>query len=112
MPNDLLRLFTMRPAPPREPLVGSAGADRLGQIIDLLARRVYDAGNIAEVIHVSVAEAERLLRLTYSFGLTNARHRLTDAGRAELKRWRVAHPVRVLPNRDESYYPKQLRAER
>ena len=112
VPNDLLRLFTMRPDPPREPLIGSAGAARLSQTIDLLARRVYDAGNIAEVLRVSIAEAERLLRLAHSLGLTNARHRLTDAGRAELKRWRAAHPVRVLPNRDEPYYPQQLRAER
>lgn len=112
VPNDLLRLFTMRPDPPREPLVGSAGAERLGQTIDLLGRRVFGAGNIAEVLRVSIAEAERLLRLAYSLGLTNARHRLTDAGRSELKRWRAAHPVRVLPNRDEPYYPQQLRAER
>lgn len=112
VPNDLLRLFTMRPDPPREPLIGSAGAARLSQTIELLARRVYDAGNIAEVLRVSIAEAERLLRLAHSLGWTNARHRLTDAGRAELKRWRAAHPVRVLPNRDEPYYPKQLRAER
>ncbi|WP_157220414.1 phosphoribosyltransferase-like protein [Flavisphingomonas formosensis] len=106
VPNDLLRLFTMRPEPPHEPLVGSAGAARIGQTIDLLGRRVHDAGNIAEVLRVSIAEAERLLRLAQSLGLTNARHRLTDAGRAELKRWRAAHPVRVLPNRDEPYYPK------
>lgn len=112
VPNDLLRLFTMRPDPSREPLVGSAGAARLGQTIDLLGRRVYDAGNIAEVLRVSIAEAQRLLRLAFDLGLTNSRHRLTDAGRAELKRWRAAHPVRVLPNRDEPYYPKQLRAER
>ena len=112
VPNELLRLFAMRPDPPREPLVGSAGAKRLGQTIDLLGRRVHDAGNIAEVLQVSIAEAERLLRLAYNLGLTNARHRLTDAGRAELKRWRAAHPVRVLTNRDEPYYPQQLRAER
>lgn len=112
VPNDLLRLFTMRPDPAREPLVGSAGAERLGQTIDLLGRRVFGAGNIAEVLRVSIAEAERLLRLAEDLGLTNARYRLTDAGRAELKRWRAAHPVRLLPNRNEPYYPQQLRAER
>lgn len=112
VPNDLLRLFTMRPSLPSEPLVGTIGAERLGQTIDLLGRRVHDAGNIAGVLRVSIAEAVRLLRLAYDLGLINAKYRLTDTGRAELKRWRAVHPMRVLPNHDEPYYPQQLRAER
>jgi hypothetical protein len=112
VPGDLLRLFPMRPDLPREPLAGSIGAKRLGRVIELIGRRVYRAGAISETLRVSHAEATRLLRLARDLGLTDARFRLTDAGRAELKRWRAAHAERVLPNDDKPYYPHQLRAER
>lgn len=112
VPGDLLRLFSMRPDLPREPLAGSIGAERLGRVIDLIGRRVHRAGAISETLRVSHAEAARLLRLARDLGLTDARFRLTDAGRVELKRWRAAHAERVLPNDDKPYYPHQLRAER
>ena len=112
VPPDLLGLFTMDPAPGREPLAGTAGAQRLGQIVDLLGRRVRDAGHIAEITDISIPEVRRLLDLTQKLGLTGATLRLTDRGRLELRRWRSSHAPLVLPNRDDPYYPHQLRAER
>lgn len=112
VPSDLLRLFTMRPGPVREPLAGSAGARRIGQIIDLLGHRVRNVGDIAEVTAISIDEVSRLLVLVQELGLAGANLRLTDAGRIELKRWRTAHAIRELPDRSDPYYPHQLRAER
>ncbi|MBT2189437.1 phosphoribosyltransferase-like protein [Sphingobium nicotianae] len=112
VPDDLLPLFTMRPAPAATPLAGSAGAMRLGQIIDLLGHRVRSAGEIAEITDISMAEVNRLLVLVKQLGLANQTLRLTDAGRLELRKWRLAHPDQQLPNRVEAYYPRELRAER
>ncbi len=112
VPSDLLRLFTMRPGPAREPLAGSAGARRIGQVIDLLGRRVRNVGDIAEVTTFSIDEIRRLLALVQQLGLADVNLRLTDAGRIELRRWRAAHAIRELPDRPEPYYPRQLRVER
>jgi hypothetical protein len=112
VPRELLPLFAMQPSPAHEPLAGSAGAKRLGQIVDLLGHRVRNAGSISEITSISIPEVNRLLALVKQLGLTNATLRLTDAGRLELKKWRAAHPLHDLPNREEHYYPRQLRAER
>lgn len=112
VPSDLLSLFTMLPAPPREPLAGSAGAQRLGQVLELLARRVRDAHAIAAHGDISLSEVQRLLNLLQSVGYVTSGLRLTETGQAELKRQRAANPPLVLPNRDDPYYPLQLRAER
>ncbi|MHA6720678.1 phosphoribosyltransferase-like protein [Sphingomonas sp. RS6] len=112
VPSDLLPLFTMRPTPVHGPLAGSAGAARLGQIVDLLARRVRNVAEIAEITDISIAEVKRLIDLVKQLSLANQNLRLTDAGRIELKKWRLAHPDQQLPNRAEAYYPRELRAER
>lgn len=112
VPTDLLRLYTIRPGPPQEPVAGSAGAKRLGKVVDLLGRRVRQAGEIAEIADLSFEEVARLLALVKQLGLADAGLRLTDLGRVELNRWRAAHAIRELPNRSGPYYPRQLRAER
>lgn len=112
VPSDLLTLFTMFPAPPQEPLAGSSGAQRLGDVLELLARRIRDAHAIAAHGDISLSEVHRLLNLLQSLGYAASGLRLTEAGRAELKRQRDANPPLVLPNRDDPYYPQQLRAER
>jgi hypothetical protein len=112
VPNDLLRLFTMAPVPPREPLAGTEGARRLGRLIDLLGHRVRNVDTIAETIDISLEEAGRLLKLVQDLGMAGPTFRLTDRGLTELRRWRAAHAIRELPNRSDPYYPLQLRAGR
>lgn len=112
VPRDLLSLFAMAPSPPREPLAGTAGAERLGRVIDLLGHRVRRPGRIGEVTDMTPTEVARLLALAQSLGLAGPTLRLTDAGLVELRRWRSAHAPRELRDHDEPYYPTQLRAER
>ncbi|KQT33676.1 hypothetical protein ASG29_06600 [Sphingomonas sp. Leaf412] len=112
VPRDLLSLFAMTPAPPREPLAGTAGAERLGRVIDLLGHRVRRPDRIAEVTDTTPAEVARLLALAQTLGLAGSTLRLTDAGLVELRRWRSEYAPRELRDHDEPYYPSQLRAER
>ncbi len=111
MPDDLLTLFAMTPAPPREPQAGSLGAERLGRVIDLLGAKVHDELRIAQASDYSVAEVRRLLALALTLGLVTPTNRLTDSGRQEWRR-RKAIAETPLPNRDEPYYPRSLRAGR
>lgn len=112
VPRDLLSLFTMMPGPPREPHAGAEGSKRLGMVVELLKHRVKSPSRIAEATGVSMAEAGRLLMLAKSLNLVGPSGRLTDMGMAELARRCGAQPKLDLPNRDNFYYPTQLRAER
>ncbi len=112
VPRDLLSLFAMVPSPPRQPLAGTAGAERLGRVIDLLGRRVRRPDRIGEVTDMTPTEVARLLALAQLLGLAGPTLRLTDTGLVELRRWRSEHTPRELRDHDEPYYPSQLRAER
>lgn len=112
VPRDLLGLFTMTPAAPREPQAGTEGSKRLRMVVELLAHRIKTASRIAEATGFSIAESERLLTLAKVLDLVGPSGRLTDRGMAELVRRRAAQKSRELPNREDLYYPTQLRAER
>lgn len=112
VPGDLLGLFTMLPTPPRRPLAGSAGAERLGQLIELLSHRIREAHDIAQRADISLEEVRRLIALAKGLGLAGPTLRLTDAGLVELKKWNAKNALPPLPNRGNPYYPRQLRAER
>jgi len=112
VPSDLLRLFTMAPGRPREPQPGSEGAERVGRVLDRLAHRVNEVDRIASELDVSVREVRRLLKLVRDLGLADYKFKLTDTGLLELHRWRTSQAILKLPNNDEAYYPRQLRAGR
>lgn len=112
VPGDLLQLFAMAPAPPREPMAGSKGARRLGAVINLLGHRVRKVDVIAETLDLSLAEVVSLLKLVQNLGLASPKLRLTDRGLVELSRWRADHAIHELPNNTAPYYPRQLRAGR
>lgn len=112
VPQDLLPLYLPSSRAGVLLSIGEAGAARLGQLLNVLDRRVRDDGYIAEATNFSYAEVERLVALALELGLIGPTRRLTDAGRAELRRWRTRHPTLELPNNDTLYYPTQLRAGR
>lgn len=112
VPPSLLGLFAMAAAPGPAASVTGEAIDRMGTILDMLDHRVREDDAIADATGISYREVHRLLKAAETFGLITVVKRLTDAGRVELRRWRDAHAPLVLPNRDDAYYPMQLRAGR
>lgn len=110
VPHDLLALYVGGPPASPSPSISGASFDRLGQVLQMIGRRVREEDAIVDATRFSYAEVGRLLGAARAFGLVTPKLRLTDAGRIELRRWQVANKPLLLPNRGTAYYPTQLRA--
>lgn len=112
VPRDLLSLYGAALSTPSVPSPTGASFERIGRILDILDHRVRREDTIADITAMSYAEVHRLLQAAATFNLIDPTNRLTDEGRNELRRWRETHAPLTLPNRDDAYYPTQLRAGR
>lgn len=112
VPADLLALYATDHAESSSPSVSGQSFERLGHVLQMVGHRVREEDAIVEATRFSYEEVYRLLGAARSFGLVTTKLRLTEIGRAELRRWQTTHKPLVLPNQDDAYYPTQLRAGR